>query len=72
MLRLSEKWIPALLSQPETGMSYQIATIVLHDGRLFERVVIVGGIISEIDGKKEIPFQEDEIREIIVTHAKKA
>ena len=31
MLALSNKWAPILVSQPETGMSYQIASVSLKD-----------------------------------------
>ena len=68
MISLSAKWVPVLLSQPETGMSYQIASVFLRDGRRFDRVVIVQGVIGEVDGKKEIPFKEEDIEDIRVTH----
>jgi len=70
MLKLSKKWAPILLSQPETGMDYQIASIFLRDGRRFDRVTIVGGMITNIAGNKSVPFQEEEIMEIKVTHEK--
>jgi hypothetical protein len=70
MLSLSNKWAPVLVAQPETGMGYQITSVVLRDGRRFDRVMIVGGIITEIAGSKDIPFAEDEIVEIRVTHGK--
>jgi hypothetical protein len=70
MLQLSEKWAPILLSQPETGMDYQIVSIFLRDGRRFDRVTIVGGMITNIAGNKDTPFQEEEITEIKVTHEK--
>jgi hypothetical protein len=70
MLNLSDKWAPVLRDQPETGMGYQVATVILRDGRQFRRVMIVGGIITEIDGKKDIPFADDQIADIRVTHGK--
>jgi hypothetical protein len=70
MLALSNKWAAELVAQPETGMGYQIATIVLKDGRRYEQAVIVGGYITKIRGLKDIPFLESDIRQIIVTHAK--
>ena len=70
MLSLSDKWAPVLVAQPETGMGYQIASVVLRDGRRFDQVLIVGGVLTEIGGKKEIPFAEQEIVEIQVTHGK--
>ena len=69
MIMLSAKW--AWLSwKPETGMGYQIATIVLKDGRRFDQAVIVEGLISEIRGRPDIPFIEEDIAEIILTHDK--
>ena len=70
MLELSKKWAPVLLAQPETGMGYQIVSVFLRDGKWFDRVTIVGGTITEIDGKQEIPFREEEITDIKVTHGK--
>ena len=49
-------------------MSYQVATIRLKDGRVYERAVIVGGEITSIAGDPQIPFTEPEIAELIVTN----
>jgi hypothetical protein len=68
MLTLSNKWAPILASQPETGMGYQIASIFLTDGRQFDHVMIVGGIITKIGGSAEIPFEERQIERIVVNH----
>ena len=70
MLQLSDKWAPVLTSQPETGMGYQIATIVLADGSRYEHAVIESGIITRVRGFTSIPFKEEDIAEIIVTHDK--
>lgn len=51
-------------------MGYQVASITLKDGRRFDQVVIVGGYITRIKGIKDIPFSEDEIADITVTHDK--
>ena len=58
------------MAQPETGMGYQIVSVFLRDGRRFDRVTVVGGRITEVDGKKQIPFGEEEIADIKVTHGK--
>jgi hypothetical protein len=68
MISLGDKWVPVLLSQPETGMGYQIASVFLRDGRQYDRVTITQGAITQIDGKKEIPFKEEDIGDIRVTH----
>lgn len=70
MLQLSDKWAPFLTSQPETGMSYQVVSITLTDGSCFVDAVIVGGCITRIRGRADIPFVEDQIAEIRVTHGK--
>jgi hypothetical protein len=70
MISLTGKWAAELTSKPETGMGYQVVTVVLKDGKRFEQVVIVQGQISGIRGRKDIPFSEGEIAEIIVTHDK--
>lgn len=68
MLFLSSKWANELLSQPETGMGYQIVSVYLRDGRSFHRVRVVQGCISRIDGGTSIPFVEADIDRIVVTH----
>ena len=67
MLQLSDKWGPLLTRQPETGMGYQIGTVVLRDGRRFNDVLIQEGLITRIKGLTVIPFTESEIIDIIVT-----
>ena len=70
MIRLSDNWGPKLVAQGETGMGYQIASVVLKDGRRFDQVVIVGEYITQIKDIVGIPFSEDQIEQIIVTHDK--
>lgn len=70
MIELSAKWAAKLVAQGETGMGYQIVSVVLKDGRRFDQVAIVGGTIGQIKGIQGIPFAEDDIAEIIVTHDK--
>ena len=68
MLALGTRWASVFAAEPETGMGYQVATVQLEDGRVFDRVVIIGGAITSIRGNPEIPFNEAEIRRIVVTH----
>lgn len=70
MIILSDSWGPKLVAQGESGMGYQIASILLKDGRQFDRVVIVGRNITQIKDVEGIPFTEKEIEKIIVTHDK--
>jgi hypothetical protein len=69
-MRLPDKWGPVLASQPETGMGYQVATVILEDGSRYEHVVIEEGQITRIKGLSSIPFQAGDIADIRVTHEK--
>ncbi len=70
MIWLSTKWAKMLASKPETGMGYQVVTVILKDGNRFDQVAVVEGRIAQIRGRKDIPFTEDEIAEIVLTHDK--
>ena len=67
---LSSKWGPILSAQPETGMGYWVVSVILRDRRQFDRVLIDGDRIAEIYGLKDIPFTEEDIERIVVTHDK--
>jgi len=69
-LQLSDKWIRFLSNQHETGMGYQVCTIRLKDGQEFKQAIIDSGLIIRIKGVDGVPFAEDQIEEIIVTHDK--
>ncbi len=69
-LRLGVSWAAVLNRQPESGMGYQVVSIVLKDGRRIDNVTIVDGTISSAAGSEQLPFVEEDIVEIIVTHAK--
>jgi hypothetical protein len=70
MIELSPKWAMELASTPETGMGYQVVSIILKDGQKFDQVAVVEGRITAIRGRKDIPFTEDQIAKIVVTHDK--
>ena len=70
MLKLSDKWAPILVPKPETGMGYQVITVILKDGRRFEQAIHSGGYITQVRGYDSLPFKEPEIEDIIVTHEK--
>jgi hypothetical protein len=71
-LELSPKWSTYLRGQPESGMTYQIITIVLKDGRRIERVLYCEGFVdlSGLPGFWKVPFAEQDIGSIVVTHDK--
>ncbi len=68
MLKLSDKWIDFLMSHKETGMGYHIVSVILRDGRRYDRVVVDGGYITQVKGYDDIPFSEEDIVDIIITH----
>ncbi len=70
MITLSTKWTSELASKPETGMGYQVVSIILKNGKKFDQVAVVEGRITEIRGYKDVPFTEDQIAQIILTHDK--
>jgi hypothetical protein len=70
MMALSSKWATELASKPETGMGYQVVSVILKSGRKFDQVAVVGGQITEIRRRKDIPFTEDQIAQILLTHDK--
>jgi len=47
-----------------------VVSVILQDGRRFDQTAVVEGIIAEIRGLDEIPFTEDQIAQIILTHDK--
>jgi hypothetical protein len=68
VFNLSEKWAPFFQSQPETGMGYEIVSAILNDGRRLDRVCVVGGAVTTVDGSPTVPFVEADIAAFIVTH----
>jgi hypothetical protein len=68
---LPEHWRKFLLTQPKTGMDYQIVALTLRDGRIVEDVATAAAsIISEVRGYTEIPFDPADIAHTQVTHRK--
>lgn len=67
---LPDNWGPKLTSQPETGMGYQVATVILRDGTRWNQVLIESGVITRVRGQSAIPFNADDIADILVTHDK--
>lgn len=70
VIQLSEKWSKRLLEEPETGMGYQIVSVILRNGKKYDQVIVDSGYITRVHGFREIPFNEEEIEQMIVTHEK--
>ena len=71
MLILSEKWVKQLQKEGETSMGYLIVSVILKDGRRYDKVVVIqSACIAGIKGIKDIPFSEEDISQIIASHDK--
>jgi hypothetical protein len=57
-----------LKREKETGLGYQIVSVVLKDGTRFEQVVASEGCIIAVRGFAEIPFEVSEVATIEVNH----
>jgi hypothetical protein len=51
-------------------MGYQVASIILKDGSRYDQALVEAGYVTRIRGLRTIPFDEDQIADIIVTHDK--
>ena len=60
-LPLSDRWATYFRSIPETGLDYTIVSVILKDGRRFDRVCVVGGVITRVGESSSIPFIESDI-----------
>ena len=71
MTTLPERWSKFLLSQPETGMDYQVVAITLRDSRVIQDVAVAHhSVVAEVRGYSDIPFDPADITQIEVTHRK--
>ncbi len=64
------RWAKFFENKRETGMGYWIVSVILHDARRFDQVVIDSGYLTYIRGLNDIPFVQDDIAQIIITHDK--
>jgi hypothetical protein len=67
MFALNEKWVDKLVSQPETGMGYHVVLVILNDGRRYDHVIVNGGYVTKVKGYKNIPFNDEDIGDTVVT-----
>jgi hypothetical protein len=65
----STRLIQSLISQPESGMGFQVLTVKLRDGTKWHRVVATDGLLTSWSGHWEPPFKEEEISELVVSQA---
>jgi hypothetical protein len=59
-----------LAAMPETGMGYQVVSIVLEDGSRYDQAVVIEGQVTELRGSETLPFRSEQIAKVILTHEK--
>jgi hypothetical protein len=69
-MRLANRWSSVLLSEAETGMGYQVVRLTLRDGRRFDGITIVDGIVTDLPPSVADGLTDDDIVEIVVTHSR--
>ncbi len=73
MLKLSDKWGQILNDEAETGMGYQVVSVHLRDGRAFDGVVVIDSSMMKLNAHtSDVPFVDDDIADIVLTHDKRA
>jgi hypothetical protein len=70
MIDLPLRFLHELREKPETRMGSQIVSVILSDGKRYDKVMVVEGRITRVGGMDRIPFSTDEIVEVILTHEK--
>ena len=58
----------SLKREKETGLGYQVISVVLRDGTCFEQVVASEGCIIAVRGFAEVPFEFNEVATVAVNH----
>jgi hypothetical protein len=65
---IPSRFVDQLKQARETGIGYQVVSVVLKDGRSFDQVVTSECCIIEVRGYKEIPFVSDDVESVSVNH----
>ena len=62
------EWAEYLRRHGQTGPGYQVVSVTLKDGRIFDQVVASEGCVIQVRGHKEVPFTPDQVASIAVNH----
>jgi hypothetical protein len=68
LVPIPSRFVDHLKQAGETGIGYQVVSVVLKDGRSFDQVVTSECCIIEVRGYKEIPFASDDVESVSVNH----
>lgn len=62
------EWADYLRRHGHTGPGYQVVSITLKDGRIFDQAVASEGCVIQVRGHKEVPFTAEQVASIAVNH----
>jgi hypothetical protein len=68
LVPIPNRFIDQLKRAEETGIGYQVVSVVLKDGRSFEQVATSEGCVIEVRGHQEIPFAPDDVESVSINH----
>ncbi len=68
LVPLPSQLVDLLKGSKETGIGYQVVSVELKDGRLFDQVATSEGCIIEVRGFKEIPFAPEDVASVTLNH----
>ena len=68
LVHIPPETIGELKLQTESGLGYQVVSVMLKDGRRFDQVVTSEGCIIEVRGYAEVPFTCREVASLTVNH----
>ena len=55
-----------LKGNPETGIGYQIVSVIIKDGRCFDQAIASEGCIIQVPGYEDVPLTPDELSKVRV------
>ena len=68
LVPIPNRFVDQLKRAGETGIGYQVVSVVLKDGRSFEQVATSEGCVIEVRGHQEIPFAPEDVASVSVNH----
>ncbi len=68
LVPIPSRFVDHLKHAGETGIGYQVVSVVLKDGRSFDQVVTSECCIIEVRGYEEIPFAPEDMASVSVNH----
>jgi hypothetical protein len=68
LVLIPNEFVHQLKQDKETGLGYQVVSVTLKDGSLFEQVATSEGSVIQVRGYDEIPFSAEDVAAVRVNH----